>query len=190
MNGTDLGFDSRFAYTALVGLVAIQRLGELVVSRRNFGRLRNRGGFEVGGGGYPWIVALHSAFLVSCVAEVWLLQRPWKIEVAVVASLLLVVALGLRWWTLATLGARWTTRVVVVPGEHLVKTGPYRWLRHPNYLAVVVEIAAIPMIHSAWLTAVIFSAANLAILRHRIAAEERALREFADKEVVIDRGGA
>jgi methyltransferase len=124
------------------------------------------------------------------VAEVWLLQRPWKIEVAVVASLLLVVALGLRWWTLATLGARWTTRVVVVPGEHLVKTGPYRWLRHPNYLAVVVEIAAIPMIHSAWLTAVIFSAANLAILRHRIAAEERALREFADKEVVIDRGGA
>ena len=93
--------------------------------------------------------------------------------------LVLGAALTLRWWTLATLGDRWTTRVLVIPGEELVTTGPYRWLRHPNYLAVVLEIAAIPMVHFAWLTATIFSFANLALLSERIGVEERALDEVA-----------
>jgi methyltransferase len=99
--------------------------------------------------------------------------------VAGFAVLILGVALALRWWTVATLGDRWTTRVLVVPGEELVSSGPYRLLRHPNYLVVVMEIAVIPMIHCAWLTAVVFTIANLVLLRERILVEEGALDRFA-----------
>ena len=149
MNGTVLGVDSRIAFTVLIVIIAIQRVWELGVSTRHLRALKARGAIEVGAGHYPWMVALHAAFLVSCVAEVWLLDKPWRPVVAGFAVLILGAALALRWWTLATLGERWTTRVLVVPGEKLVSSGPYRWLRHPNYLVVVMEIAAIPMIHSA-----------------------------------------
>jgi methyltransferase len=125
------------------------------------------------------MVALHTAFLASCVAEVWLLDRPWRPVVGLVSMLVLVAAFGLRWWTLKTLGNRWTTRVVVVPGETLVSSGPYQWLRHPNYVAVVLEIAAIPMIHCAWITAVVFSVANLVLLTVRVRAEEGALKRIS-----------
>jgi methyltransferase len=179
MSGTVFGFDSRIAYTVLIAVIAIQRLWELGVSRRHQRALKARGAIEVGADHYPWMVALHTTFLLSCVAEVWVLDRPWRPLVAAVAMLVLGAALTLRWWTLATLGDRWTTRVLVIPGEELVTTGPYRWLRHPNYLAVVLEIAAIPMVHFAWLTATIFSFANLALLSERIGVEERALDEVA-----------
>lgn len=169
------GVDSRVAFTVLIGLIAVQRLWELEISKRNMRRLRARGGEEVGARHYPWMVVLHTAFLVSCLTEVWLLDRPWRPLVALVSMLVLIVALGLRWWALITLGERWTTRVMVVPGEALVKTGPYRWLRHPNYVAVVLEIAAVPMLHCAWLTALVFSTANLVLLVVRVAAEESAL---------------
>ena len=99
--------------------------------------------------------------------------------IAVLALFFLGVALALRWWTLATLGKRWTTRVLVVSGEELVSSGPYRWLRHPNYLVVVMEIAAIPMVHCAWLTALVFTIANLILLRERIRVEEGALSRLA-----------
>jgi methyltransferase len=98
---------------------------------------------------------------------------------SVFAGIVLGAAMALRWWTLATLGERWTTRVLVVPGEEMVSSGPYRWLRHPNYLAVVLEIAAIPMIHCAWLTALVFTIANLVLLRERIRVEEEALSRLA-----------
>lgn len=170
-----LGVDSRIAYTVFVGLIAVQRLWELEISKRNLRTLRSRGGIEAGGGHYPWMVALHTLFLISCVAEVWLLNRPWRPVVGLVSMSVLITALGLRWWALSSLGDRWTTRVVVVPGEKLVTSGPYRWFRHPNYLAVVLEIAAIPMLHSAWITALTFSVANLVLLKVRIGAEEAAL---------------
>lgn len=170
-----LGVDSRVAFTVLIAVVAVQRLWELGISKRNERHLQALGGREVGADQYPWMVALHTAFLVSCVAEVWLLNRPWKPAVALASMLVLIGGLGLRWWALRSLGNRWTTRVVVVPGEALITSGPYRWLRHPNYLAVVLEIAAIPMVHCAWLTAVVFSVANIAILKTRIGVEERAL---------------
>ena len=173
-----LGVDSRVAFTVLIGLIAVQRLWELEISKRNLRRLRARGGKEVGAGHYPWMVALHTAFLFSCLAEVWLLDRPWRPLVALVSMLVLIVAIGLRWWALNALGERWTTRVVVVPGEALVRSGPYRWLHHPNYLAVVLEIAAIPMLHCAWSTAIAFSAANLVLLVVRVTTEERALDRF------------
>jgi methyltransferase len=179
MNGTVLGVDSRIVFTALIVMVAIQRVWELGVSARHLRALKARGAIEVGAGHYPWMVALHAAFLVSCVAEVWLLDRPWRPGLAAFAVLLLGAALALRWWTLAALGERWTTRVLVVPGEELVSSGPYRWLRHPNYLVVVMEMAAIPMVHCAWLTAVAFTVANLVLLRERIRVEEGALSRLA-----------
>jgi len=179
MTGEVLGVDSRIAYTVLIALIAIQRVWELGVSTRHFRALKARGAVEVGGGHYPWMVTLHTAFLVSCVTEVWLLDRPWRPVLAVFAMLILGSAVMLRWWTLTTLGDRWTTRVLVVPGEELVSSGPYRWLRHPNYLVVVMEIAAIPMIHCAWLTAAVFTTANLVLLRERIRVEEGALSQLA-----------
>jgi len=179
MSGAVFGGDFRLAYTVLIAVIAIQRMWELRVSRRHLRALKARGAIEVGAAHYPWMVALHTAFLLACVAEVWLLDRPWRPAVALVAISVLGLALALRWWTLWTLGNRWTTRVVVVPDEDLVTTGPYRWLRHPNYLAVVLEIAAIPMVHFAWLTATVFSFANLILLSMRIRIEERALDEVA-----------
>lgn len=179
MSGAVFGADFRLAYTVLIAVIAIQRMWELRVSRRHLRALKARGAIEVGAAHYPWLVALHTAFLLSCVAEVWLLDRPWRPAVALVAISVLGLALALRWWTLRTLGNRWTTRVIVVPGEDLVTTGPYRWLRHPNYLAVVLEIAAIPMVHFAWLTATVFSFANLALLKERIRVENRVLSRLA-----------
>ncbi len=178
-----LGADSRVVFTIVIGLIAVQRLWELGVSKRNVVRLQARGGKEAGAGHYPWMVALHTAFLLSCVAEVWLLGRPWRPLICLLSLLLLIAALGLRWWALRSLGDRWTTRVVFVPGEALKVSGPYRWLRHPNYLAVVLEIVAIPMLHFAWLTAIVFSVANCLLLRVRIATEERALGQFGGNNV-------
>lgn len=179
MNGTILGVDSRTAFTVLIVIVAMQRWWELGVSKRHLHALKAQGGIEVGTGHYPWMVALHTAFLVSCVVEVWLLDRQWRPLVAVFAVLILGAAEALRWWTLATLGERWITRVLVVPGEELVQEGPYRWLRHPNYLVVVMEIVAIPMVHGAWVTAVVFTLANLLLLRTRVRVEEEALDRLA-----------
>ncbi len=166
---------SEFVFTAVIVLVIAQRLVELVISRRNVGRLRERGGVEFGAGHYPWMVVLHVAFLASCVAEPWFLDRPVRPLVAIPMLVVASVGMALRGWTLATLGDRWTTRVVVVPGELPVTSGPYRLLRHPNYLAVALEIFAIPMIHTAWLTATVFSVLNAVLLRVRIQVEERAL---------------
>jgi methyltransferase len=162
-------------YAVVIVLVIVQRLTELVVSARNVGRLRARGGVEFGADLYPWMVALHVGFLSSCIAEPWFLGRPIRPPLAAAMLVVFGVGMGLRVWTLATLGDRWTTRVIVVPGEVPVTTGPYRFLKHPNYLAVGLEIFAIPMIHTAWLTAFAFSMVNAAVLRIRIRDEERAL---------------
>lgn len=166
---------TRVLYTVLVTLVALQRVAELAVSKRNERRLRAAGAVEAGAGHYPVMVALHTAFLVSCVAEVWLLRRPFVPLLAAVALAVLVVASALRYWTLSTLGGRWSTRVLVPPNAPPVTGGPYRHLRHPNYLAVVLEVAALPLVHTAWLTAVVFTVANGALLAVRIRTEEAAL---------------
>lgn len=162
-------------YTGVIGLVVAQRLVELRVSRRHERRLKARGAVEHGAGHWPWMVALHAAFLVSCVAEPWLLERPVAPWLSVAAAAVVALGLGLRVWSLATLGERWTARVLVLPGAPLVATGPYRFLRHPNYLAVVLEIAAIPLVHGAWLTAVAFTVLNAVMLKVRIRTEEAAL---------------
>ncbi|MGH3497329.1 MAG: isoprenylcysteine carboxyl methyltransferase family protein [Nocardioidaceae bacterium] len=162
-------------FTGLILLVAIERLVELVVSRRNAAWSFSHGGHEYGGGHYPAMVALHSALLIGALAEVGWGHRPflpwlgWPMLALVVASQIL------RWWCIGTLGRRWNTRIIVIPGMPLVRAGPYAWLTHPNYVAVVVEGAALPLVHSAWLTAAAFTALNLVLLRTRVRAEDEAL---------------
>src|SRR5918912_1031118 len=162
-------------YTLLVVLVAAIRLVELSVARRNLRWARERGGVESGAGHYPVMVALHTALLVGCVAEVWIGDRPFVPALGWPMLALLVAAHALRWWCIRTLGPQWNTRVVRVPDLPLVTAGPYRWLNHPNYVAVVVEGFALPLVHTAWITAVIFTVLNAGLLTVRLRCETRAL---------------
>jgi methyltransferase len=178
---TLLGVDSRVLYSLLIGCIAAQRLVELRLSRRHLRALLARGGFEAAPRHYRAMVLLHGAFLAACLLEVWFLRRPFLPLLAAAMAALLVAAAALRVWAIATLGERWTTRIVCLPGAPRVVAGPYRFLRHPNYLAVVTEMAALPLLHGAWLTAVVFSAANAAVLAVRIPAEEAALKRALER---------
>lgn len=164
------------AYTLLIAAVAAERIAELVVSQRNLRWSRERGGVEFGAGHYPVMVVLHTALLVACLVEAahreFLPALGWPMLAVVLA------AQALRWWCIATLGRQWNTRVVVVPGGGRVTGGPYRYLRHPNYVAVVVEGIALPLVHTAWITALVFTALNAALLRTRITVENRALERL------------
>jgi methyltransferase len=163
-------------YVAVVGATALERLAELVVSARNARWSFARGGVESGRGHFPAMVALHTGLLVACVAEAVLADRPFLPWLGWPMLVLVLASQGLRWWCIATLGPRWNTRVIVVPDLPLVTRGPYRWLRHPNYVAVVVEGVALPLVHTCWVTAVAFTLLNaVLLLRFRIPAEERAL---------------
>ncbi len=167
------------AYAVLVGGVALERVAELALSARNRRRALRRGGVELGGGHYPAMVTLHTAFLAACVLETWWLRRPLVPTLAVSMLALLAFSMALRYWAIATLGERWNTRVVLVPGETAVASGPYRFVRHPNYVAVVLEMVALPLVHTAFLTALLGSVLNAWLLAVRIRVEERALREHA-----------
>lgn len=167
---------SRFLFTGLVAAVAGERLAELVVSRRNAAWSAARGGLETGRGHYPAMVALHSALLVGSLAEVWLGNRPFRARVGWPMLGLVAASQGLRWWCIAALGPRWNTRVIVIPDLPLVDRGPYRLLRHPNYVAVVVEGAALPLVHGAWVTSAVFTLLDAAVLRVRLRVENAALR--------------
>ena len=156
-------------------LVGLERLAELVVSNRNAAWSLARGGVETGRGHYPPMVLLHSGLLAGAVAEVLLADRPFVPVLGWTMLAVVLVSQALRWWCIGTLGPRWNTRVIVVPGLPLVTSGPYRWLRHPNYLAVVAEGLALPLVHSAWLTAAAFAVLNAALLRVRLRAENTAL---------------
>jgi methyltransferase len=168
---------SVYVYLALLGLLALERGIELAVSRGNAARAFARGGLEVGRRHFVLMKLLHTGFFVACAAEVVLLHRPFLPVLAVPMAALVLLAQGLRYWALATLGRRWNVRVIVVPGEAAVTTGPYRYLRHPNYLAVAVEGFAVPLVHTAWLTAIAFTALDAWLLTVRIRCEERALAE-------------
>ncbi|WP_406369077.1 isoprenylcysteine carboxyl methyltransferase family protein [Streptomyces sp. NBC_00647] len=162
-------------YGLLVAAVAAERVGELFVARRNERWSLARGAVEAGRGHYPAMVALHTGLLVGCPAEVWLADRPFVPALAWPMVAVLAGAQALRWWCIVTLGSRWNTRVIVVPGLPLVARGPYRVLRHPNYVAVVAEGVALPLVHTAWVTAIVFTLANAAVLTVRIRCENRAL---------------
>lgn len=164
-------------FDLLVLITGLERLAELVVSTRNARWSFARGGVESGRGHFPWMVALHTGLLLACVLEVHLADLPFVPWLGWPALALVLASQGLRWWCIATLGPRWNTRVIVVPDLPLVRRGPYRWFSHPNYVAVVVEGVALPMVHTAWVTAVGFTVLNAVLLfRFRIPAENRALR--------------
>ena len=166
-------------FVLVVAATAVERLVELVVSARNARWSFARGGVESGRGHFPAMVALHTGLLVACVAEVVLADRPFVPALGVAALVAVVGSQVLRWWCITTLGPRWNTRVIVVP-EPLVVRGPYSRLRHPNYVAVVVEGLALPLVHTAWVTAVAFTVLNaVLLLGFRIPAEERALATLA-----------
>ncbi len=166
-------------YAVLLAATGLERLTELVVSTRNARWAFARGGVERGRSHYPPMVAVHTALLGSCLVEVVVADRPFIPALGWPMLALVLGAQGLRWWCVATLGRQWNTRVIVVPGMPLVTAGPYRWLRHPNYVAVVVEVAALPLVHTAWVSALVFSLANAALLAVRIPVEERALAGVA-----------
>jgi methyltransferase len=162
-------------FTVLVALVGVERLVELVVSNRNAAWSLRRGGWETGRGHYPVMVLLHTGLLVGMLVEAWV-RRPSVSPLLAGTMLVLAVASQvLRWWCITTLGPRWNTRVIVVPDLPLVRSGPYRWLSHPNYVAVVVEGFALPLVHAAWVTALVFTVANAALLRVRLSVENDAL---------------
>ncbi|MDH6109443.1 methyltransferase [Kitasatospora sp. MAP12-15] len=167
------------AYTVLILLVAVERLAELVVARRNAAWSRHSGGVEYGRGHYPVMVLLHTGLLAGCLAEVPLGARPFLPALGWPMLALALVAQLLRWWCIRTLGPRWNTRVIVVPALPLVTAGPYRLLSHPNYLAVLVEGAALPLVHTAWLTATCFTLLNLPLLGVRLRCENAALTRCA-----------
>jgi methyltransferase len=162
-------------FTVLVALVGVERLVELVVSKRNAAWALARGGVETGQRHYLVMVLLHTGLLVGALAEVWLLDRPFLPWLGWPMLALVLAAQALRWWCIATLGHQWNTRVIVVPDLALVRRGPYRRLSHPNYVAVVVEGVALPLVHTAWLTALVFTVANAVLLTVRIRVEESAL---------------
>ena len=164
-------------YLGLLALVALERGVELVLSSRNGRLARTRGAVETGQGHYPVMSVFHGAFLVACALEVVLLDRPFPGVVGWIAFAVVLAAQALRYWAVATLGWRWNTRIVVVPGAVPVTGGPYRFVRHPNYVAIIAEMLALPLVHGAWLTALVFSVGNAWLLRVRIRAEERALGE-------------
>lgn len=166
---------SEWWFTVLVLAVALERLAELAVSKRNTAWALERGGVEAGFEHYPVMVLLHTGLLAGALVEVWW-RRPDVVPALAWSMLALVAASqALRWWCITTLGHRWNTRVITLPGLPLVTGGPYRFLGHPNYVAVVVEGLALPLVHSAWITAIVFSALNAVLLTVRIRVENHAL---------------
>lgn len=166
-------------FTALLALVVLQRLLELALSARNVRGALARGGVMGPGDPYAAIVVLHILVLAAAPSEIILMNRPWRPELALSMAALLVVAQGLRYWAIATLGSRWTTRLVYVPGDRVVTAGPYRFISHPNYVAVVIELAAFPLVQSAWITAGLATLVNFVLLGRRLEVEEELVSRYS-----------
>lgn len=160
-------------YLVLIAAVAVGRLLELGRSRRNQQRLRASGSIKAPEPGYKWMVALHAGILAGCVVEVVLAERPWIPVLGWTMFALFLAANAMRWWVILTLGLRWNVEVMSASKLGVVTNeGPYRWLRHPNYAAVFVEMLALPLIHTAWLTALVGTVLHVFVLRARILLEE------------------
>lgn len=169
----------RAFFWILILLVCLQRIAELAVAKRNEKWMLQQGAYEAGASHYPFIVALHVSFFISLILEVVFFDKTlstwWPLWFS-----LFVVAQFARVWSLRSLGRFWNTKIIVLPGASIVKKGPYRWIRHPNYVVVVTEILVLPLLFQAYYTAFIFSVLNAFILSIRIAAEEQALMEATD----------
>lgn len=169
-------------YTIFVLATGLERLYELRISKVNARIAMEQGGNEVGRRHFPWMVALHTSLLLGAIAEVWIFDRPFIIWLGIPMLIITLACQFARYWIISTLGWQWNTRVIVVPGAQRIRRGPYRfrWLRHPNYWIVVIEGIALPMIHTAWVTAVIFTILNaILLLGFRVPTEDEALKELA-----------
>lgn len=158
------------------GLILFQRLSELWLARQNGKWITERGGYEVGKEHYKWIVGLHACFFLSLFAEYRLLS-PSPPEWWPVPFAFFVAAQILRMWAIASLGRHWNTRIFILPGASPVRKGPYRWIRHPNYLVVMVELLTFPLVFGLYFTSAFFSLLNLPVIWIRISVEEQALEE-------------
>jgi methyltransferase len=179
---------SRAAFVALVAAVAALRFVELRISRKNQQKLTAQGARKAADPRFPAMVALHTAVLAGAAAEVVFLARPFYPVLGATMGALFLAANALRWWVIRTLGAHWNVQVMDSARLGVVTTGPYRWVRHPNYTAVFVEMFSLPLIHTAWITAAAGSAAHAWVLRGRVVAEEQVLladptyrKEMGDK---------
>ncbi len=165
------------AFLFLLALLALQRAVELLFARSNAAHLRRLGGQEVGRSHYPLMVGLHAAWFAAMVLERLYFPTCWSLTAFSLGWSGLLLGQGLRWWTIRTLGRRWTTRIIVLPGLPRVVEGPFRLLRHPNYLGVWLEIVGVPLIGGCWRTALVLGALHTAFLLYRIPLEEAALRD-------------
>jgi len=161
-------------FWTLLIILALQRISELIIARRNERTVLSEGAVEYDREGYRVIVAMHAAFFLSFIAEYYFLKRSlntlWPLLL-----LIIVLAEALRYWAISSLGKYWNTKILVIAGTSLISKGPYKYIRHPNYLAVVIEIAVIPLIFSCYITSVLFTFFNFIVLRRRIRIEESAL---------------
>ncbi|WP_262177610.1 isoprenylcysteine carboxyl methyltransferase family protein [Saccharococcus sp. Marseille-Q5394] len=160
----------------IVSLIILQRILELFIAKRNEKWMKDQGAFEAGASHYPFMVAMHVFFFIALISEVLLFQRQlsaiWPMWLAI-----FLAAQILRVWCLATLGKFWNTKIIVLPNAQVVRKGPYKWLRHPNYIIVATELLVLPLLFNAFITAVVFSLLNIWMMSVRIPAEERALRK-------------
>ncbi|MFZ0735975.1 MAG: isoprenylcysteine carboxylmethyltransferase family protein [Candidatus Acidiferrales bacterium] len=163
------------AYLVLLVLVGVLRLVELKISQRNRRSMSDRGAEKVSEPVFRWMVLVHTGVLISAGAEVLVLHRPLIPGLAVAALGVFLFANALRWWVIRTLASHWNVQIMASAKLGVVSSGPYRWVRHPNYLAVVLELLSLPLIHTAWITAIWATLGNLWVLKRRIAVEEEVL---------------
>lgn len=174
-------------FAIVMSIVCLQRITELMIARRNEKWMRERGAYEVGKEHYPLIVFVHVSFFLSLIAEVMTFEREPAAWWGVVFFLFVVAQAG-RVWSILSLGRFWNTKIIILPGAKVVKRGPYKYIRHPNYLIVSLEILLLPLIFQAYYTAVVFTIANLAVLILRMSVEEKELSEATDyKEAFLSR---
>lgn len=167
------------AFTILILLVSGERILELIISQRNLRWSFNQGGIEFGRSHYKYMVVIHVGLLGGCLVEVWMTRPEFYPLLSWTMFALAMGSQALRWWCILTLGKRWNTLVVIIPGLPVITNGPYRWLKHPNYLAVVIEGVALPMVGFAWRTAIIFTFLNIFVLAARLRVENKALATLA-----------
>jgi methyltransferase len=169
------------AFLILWTFLVIQRMVELQVAKRNERILKAKGAIEAGEGHYIWMVLMHSSFFVVLFLEVVVLgtSKPhwWMVPLAV-----LIISQAVRVWAITSLGVFWNTKIILLPGAEVVRKGPYRFIRHPNYLVVSLELFSIPLLFGAYATALLFTLLNIAMLKVRISTEEKALTELTDYE--------
>ncbi len=166
---------SAVLYTLLLSAVGLERLLELRISYRRQHELASRGIMKVPEQRFHWMVLLHAGVLLGAGLEVWLLKRPFTAALSLPMGFIFLVATALRWWVIRTMAEHWNVQVMNSISLGVVTTGPFRWIRHPNYLAVMLELGALPLVHGAWVTAVVASLANCWVLSQRLAIEEAVL---------------